>query len=100
MARDVFEESKQYHLERADFVEIFREVWEEIIDVYDYEGWDFKIWYHEDEWYVLYKPSGILVNWYKNLGRINTCNKDLTKEELKQFVKLLKEELKKTKKTV
>lgn len=84
----------QYAIDRDLFIEIFREIEDYIWDDPDYEGDDFKFWGYDDEWYLLHKDSGTLVNWYKNLGRTNTCNKKLTIEEYKMFVKMFIEELK------
>ena len=77
-------ELKQYAIDRDLFTEIF-------IDILDYtynsyEGYEYKYWRYDDEHYILHKPSGTLVNWYKHLGRTNTCNKNLTIDEYKQFV--------------
>lgn len=85
---------KQYAIDRDLFIEIFREIEDYIWDVYPYEGDDFKFWGYDDEWYLLHKDSGTLVNWYKHLGRTNTCNKNLSVEEYKTFVKMFIDELK------
>ena len=34
-----------------------------------------------------------MINWYKHIGRTNTCNKDLSLDELKLFLLLLRKEL-------
>lgn len=83
----------QYALDRDVFCEIFSPIYEMLIDVYPYEGSDFKFWGYDDEWYLLHKDSGTLVNWYKHLGRTNTCNKDLSLDEYKEFVRMVYEEL-------
>lgn len=83
----------QYALDRDVFCEIFGPIYEILIDVYPYEGYAFKFWYNNDEWYILHKQSGTLINWYKHLGRTNTCNKDLSLDEYKEFVRMLYEEL-------
>lgn len=79
---------EQYAIDRDLFVEIFRPIDEFIWDNYDYESDDFKFWGYIDEYYILHKPSGTLVNWYKHLGRTNTCNKILSEEEYKTFVEM------------
>ena len=84
---------KQYAIDRDLFIEIFSPVYEMLWDVYPYEGADFKFWMCDDEIYLLHKDSGTLINWYKHLGRTNTCNKDLSIEEYKEFVRMLYEEL-------
>lgn len=41
------------------------------------------------------RKSGVMINWYKHLGRTNTCNReDFSLEDLEAFLKRLKEELK------
>ena len=34
-----------------------------------------------------------MINWYKHMGRCNTCNKDLSLDELRLFLLLLRKEL-------
>ena len=34
-----------------------------------------------------------MINWYKHMGRTNTCNKNLSLDELKLFLLLLRKEL-------
>ena len=34
-----------------------------------------------------------MINWYKHMGRTNTCNKDLSLDELRLFLLLLRKEL-------
>ena len=34
-----------------------------------------------------------MINWYKHIGRCNTCNKDLSLDELRLFLLLLRKEL-------
>ena len=91
---------KQYPIERSLFCKIFEKPYR-ILD----ENWDvvidtdsFRYWYHDDEHYLVHLESGILINWYKHLGRCLTCNKDLTIKEYKYlaevFYKELREEFK------
>lgn len=92
----------QYHFDRQDFCKVFDEVFtqEEIIDLDvtcgDNRHFDeYSLFRWEDEFYILHRNSGILINWYKHLGRTNTCNKaDFTLDDLKQFLIRLKGELK------
>lgn len=74
--------------------QLFKEVEYEIfVDEYEYEGSEFKAWRDEDEmFYILHKASGTLLSWYKHLRRGLSCNKDLSAEEWKMFVELLKYE--------
>lgn len=87
----------QYHFERDDFVKAFYEFFtsEQIVDIetlcqettyLDH----FILLYHEDEFYILHKASGVVINWYKHLGRTNTCNReDFTLDDLREFLKIL-----------
>jgi len=76
-----------YYLERDKFIEIFQPIENLLIDKYDfsYENELIKIWYWEDEVFILEKQTGILVNWYKHLGRANYVNKKLTEKEIREF---------------
>ena len=79
------EELEQYKIDRDLFVEIFKDILDYTYN--NYEGHCYKYWWYDDELYLLHKPSGTMVNWYKHLGRTNTCNKDLSIKEYKLFVK-------------
>jgi hypothetical protein len=92
----------QYHFTRDEMTKVF----EEVFPLNSKEwNWD-NVWYcdfkdtdsfhsfrDEDEFYILHKPSGTMINWYKHMGRSNTCNKDLSLDELKLFLLLLRTEL-------
>lgn len=91
----------QYHFERDDFVKAFCEFFtsEQIVDIETlcqettYLD-DFILLYHEDEFYILHKDSGVVINWYKHLGRTNTCNReDFTLDDLREFLNILANEL-------
>lgn len=96
------EDLHQYHFERCEISKIFEELFPCDSEVWD---WDcvymcdfrdtcsFHAFRDYDEFYILHKPSGTMINWYKHIGRTNTCNKDLSLEELKLFLLLLKKEL-------
>ena len=46
------------------------------------------------EYYIIHLESGMMVNWYKHLGRTNTCSqKDRTIDDYYEFFNLFKEEL-------
>lgn len=96
------EDNDQYHFTRDEMEKIFEEVFPLNSLAWD---WD-SVWYcdfkdtdsfhafrDEDEYYILHKPSGTMINWYKHMGRTNTCNKDLSLDELKLFLLLLRKEL-------
>lgn len=49
---------------------------------------------NSDEYYIIHLESGMMVNWYKHLGRTNTCSqKDRTIDDYYEFFRLFKEEL-------
>ena len=97
----VLKDLPQYHFDRDDFCKAIEEVftWDEFVDVevecgcnkhYD----DFSLFRFDDEFYILHRNSGILINWYKHAGRTNTCNKpDFTLEDFKVFLQKLREDL-------
>ena len=89
-----FEDLEQYPIERIIFANMFNHIAEIIYDIYPYESSDFKAWYYEDEWYILHKPSGTLINWYKHCGRINTCNKKLSVAQYQEFANMFLEDIK------
>lgn len=93
---NAFEELPQYPIERSIFAEIFRELDEFACEgELPYEGPDFRFWDYDMEVYILHKPSGTLVNWYKlgHTGRCNTCNKKLTIDEYRKFASMALEEI-------
>lgn len=88
-----FETLPQYTLDRDDFVNIYGNVSEALMNESWYETSDFKGWYNDDEWYILHKLSGTMINWYKHCGRTNTCNKTLTLEQHREFAKMILEDM-------
>ena len=89
-----FETLPQYALDRDEFVRIYGNISEVLMNESWYETSDFKGWYNDDEWYVIHKPSGTLINWYKHCGRTNTCNKVLTIKQHEEFAKMILEDMK------
>ena len=88
----------QYHFDRDYFTKTIKTIIPELLDIMADNGYDmytdnFHLFRFEDEVYVLHLKSGTMINWYKNLGRTNTCNKNLEKWEFVEFLKLLKKEL-------
>lgn len=88
----------QYHFDREEFCNAFKTVFDNedlIIDILiDCEcntmlGNDFLGYHLDDEYYIIHLTSGTMINWYKHLGRTNTCNKDLDISGLIEFLKLL-----------
>ena len=53
-------------------------------------------WFQDEgEYYIVHKPSGMMVNWYKHLGRTNTCDQDYrTIDDLRWFFRLFNEDVK------
>lgn len=86
--------------DRDDFIDAFREYFskEEQVELESMcQGCkcldEFLLYYKEDEFYIIHLESGTIINWYKHLGRANTCNKlGFAYEDLKEMLKLLKED--------
>ena len=89
-----FETLPQYALDRDDFIRIYGNISEALMNESWYETSDFKGWYNDDEWYILHKPSGTMINWYKHCGRTNTCNKVLTVKQHEEFAKMILNDMK------
>jgi len=97
----MFDKMEQYHFERKDFVDTFNKVFmdEEFIALYDlitcgYESYRFILTRHDDDFYILDTETGLLISWYKHLGRINLTNdKNLTLEDLELELTKLKKDL-------
>lgn len=96
----MFDSMEQYHFEREDFCNIFNEVFtsEQYGKLFDlltsgYSSYGFILTRYDDDFYILDTETGLLITWYKHLGRINMTNdKTLTLEELKlEFIKLKKD---------
>ena len=97
----MFDAMEQYHFEREDFCNVFNEVFTS--EQYDklfylltsgYSSYEFILTRHDDDFYILDTETGLLITWYKHLGRINMTNdKTLTLEELHQELIKLREDL-------
>ena len=96
------ERNRSYHFVRDEMEKIFEEVfplnsqvwdWDEVRNCDFRDTNSFHAFRDFDEYYILHKPSGTMINWYKHIGRTNTCNKDLSLDELKLFLLLLRKEL-------
>lgn len=88
----LFVDLPQYHFNRDDMCDIFDAdfmtwFWDHLEDRND----EFIITHADDEYYIIHLTSGTIVNWYKHVGRTNTCNKDLTLDDLREFKKMLLE---------
>lgn len=88
----LFKDLPQYHFDRDDMCKVFDS---------DFMHWfwcnlerrnsEFLLTQNEDEYYIIHFPSGTIVNWYKHMGRTNTCNKNLSLDDLREFKKMLLE---------
>lgn len=91
----------QYHFERSVFVTAFTSILgsdlcDQVQDmcITDASTVDFKFTMQDGEYYVIHLPSGTIINWYKHLGRTNTCNKPgFGLDDLQEMLLLLKQEL-------
>lgn len=101
MTSKYLQELPQYHFDRDEFVNTFKLVFsnEEIceLEVACQEHRcldDFHLYYAEDEFYIIHLDSGTIINWYKHLGRTNTCNKEgFGLPDLNELLMLLKEDI-------
>lgn len=88
-----------YYLERDVFCKLFIDAFkgsgidliQTIID--GWKGDRFNLFYHDDMFYILDMQTGMLLAWYKHLGRCNNCNQKRSKEEITEFIRLLKQDL-------
>lgn len=86
---------------RNDFVDIFRDIftYDQIFRIEDLcrEGTHldyFSLFSTDDEFYILHRDTGILVSYYKTLGRCNSCNRsDFYSGDLTEFLGELKKDL-------
>lgn len=98
MSIKTLESLPQYHLDRDLLCKIVSETigYERLLDAFCYGVVvcdDFAWFKNEDEFYIIHLDSGMMVNWYKHLGRCNTCSQNRTADEYYQFFNLFKEEL-------
>ncbi|MBR3117682.1 MAG: hypothetical protein IKF29_00430 [Oceanobacillus sp.] len=93
-----FKDMTQYYFDRDSFIECFKSVFSDD-EIFILESacqehkllGDFLLYYAYDEFYIIHLSSGIIINWYKHLGRTNTCNKeDFTLNDLKELLQMLK----------
>ena len=90
-----------YHFDRDEMTKAFFEVFstDEYTDICVECGFNrhlesFSLFRCDDEFYILHRPSGIMINWYKHMGRTNTCNRpDFTLDALREFLQKLREDL-------
>ena len=88
------------NLERDEFCDAFHFVFTnaEIVDLeskcqeHTRVG-DFYLYYDEDEFYFINLESGVIVQYYKHLGRCNAINDEFTVKDLIGFLTNLRKEL-------
>lgn len=99
----ILPELPQYHFTRDSFVSTFDQMFrsDEIVELeimcqQHTTLNEFLLFYHPgwEEFYIIHLPSGTIVNWYKHLGRTNTCNKEnFTIADLKNLLEKLKADM-------
>lgn len=91
----------EYYFNRYDFVNVFKKIFSSY-EIFELEVAcqehrcmdDFHLYYAGDEFYIIHLDSGTIINWYKHLGRTNTCNKEgFGLDDLQELLKVLKGEL-------
>ena len=86
----LFEDLPQYHFDRREMCDIFDATFEDWLwDHMDEDNDEFLITRHGDEFYIIHFRSGTIINWYKHMGRTNTCSKNLTLDDLREFKKMV-----------
>ena len=89
----------QYHIERDELCKIVEKTigYDRLMDAFCYGIVvcdEFSWFQHGDEFYIIHLASGMIVNWYKHLGRTNTCSQsNRTVEDYYEFFNQFKEEL-------
>lgn len=85
---------KMYPIPREDFVKLFSKVFDKYyVYFYDSTLEFFKVWRYDDSYYILHLDSGILITWYKHLGRCLQCNSKLTIKDYKYLSEILYEDM-------
>lgn len=80
---------------REQFVKIFYSVFgkrvDDILDMCEQCTFtsDFHLFKTNDTYYIVHLNSGIIIEWYKHIGRSAACNKHLTEEEIIFILELL-----------
>lgn len=89
-----------YHIDRDVMNNIVKDTigYENLLDLFIYGEFNQTnsfAWFRDgDEFYIIHKPSGMMINWYKHLGRTNTCSQyNRHEEEYIEFFTLLKLEV-------
>lgn len=89
----------QYHIDRDILVQIVKDTIgiDRLYDAFCYGNvvCDEFAWFTNcDEYYIIHLDSGMMVNWYKHIGRCNTCSQEYrTIEDYYEFFHKFKDEL-------
>lgn len=98
-AEQRLEDLPQYHIDRDVMCKIVAETvgYERLMDAFDHGTviCDSFAWFrNSDEFYIIHLDSGMMVNWYKHLGRTNTCSQaNRTVEDYRTFFTLFKKRI-------
>ena len=96
----VFSQLKKYHFDRDVFCNTFMKFVTDkeltkILSKHSFVTSNFIFKRVGDEFYIIHMRNGIIINWYKDLGRNNTCNiSDFTEANLKCFFNMFTDEWK------
>lgn len=88
----------QNHIDRKTFIDIaLKYVDIDTIEFLLATGYhatpSFSLFRYDDDYYIIHRDSGMMISWYKNLGRINTCSQEKRNEkDYIEFFSLLNEE--------
>lgn len=91
----------QYHIDRDTMVKLVDNIIgiDRLEDLFCYGDLltlpSFSAFRYEDEYYIIHRDSGMMINWYKHIGRTNTCSQSYRGiEDYIEFFMLLNEEMK------
>lgn len=78
--------------------QLFEEIFKDVNDMLNEIDWnflddEFNCFHIADTYYMLELETGILITYYKQLGRANDCNYHLYEPEYKHFANKLKDAL-------
>jgi hypothetical protein len=91
----------QYHFDREAMCDVYYDIFttDESIELMsaccaNTHLDEFSLFHFDDEFYILHRNSGVMINWYKHMGRTNTCNKPgFTLDDLREFMDKLRKDL-------
>lgn len=89
----LFADLPQYHFDRSEMCDVIgKDFMEWFWDHLEERSDRFLLTRNGDEFYIIDFRSGTIINWYKHLGRTNTCNKNMTLDDLREFKKMILED--------